>query len=61
MYLNKSDEKRNVSPFGYQDEASLLLENFEKSNLSQEFKKEPGSQQKGDVNEIIVKIEMKKF
>ena len=56
-----SDDKRNVSPFGYQDEASLLLENFEKNNLSHEFKKEPGSTQKGDVNEIIVKIEMKKF
>ena len=38
-----SDDKRNVSPFGYQDEASILLENFEKNNLSQEFKKDPGS------------------
>ena len=57
-----SDDKRNVSPFGYQDEASILLENFEKNNLSHEFsKKEAGSTQKGDVNEIIVKIEMKKF
>ena len=56
-----SDEKRNVSPFGYQDEASLILENFEKTNLSPDFKKEPGKDQKGDVNEIIVKIEMKKF
>ena len=58
-----SDEKRNVSPFGYQDEASLMLENFEKNNLnlSHEFKKEPVKDQKGDVNEIIVKIEMKKF
>ena len=56
-----SDDKRNISPFTYQDETSLLLENFEKNNLSPGLKKEPGSQQKGDVNEIIVKIEMKKF
>ena len=56
-----SDEKRNISPFGYQDETSLLLENFEKSNMSPDFKKESGSASKGDVNEIIVKIEMKKF
>ena len=56
-----SEDKRHISPFGYQDETSLLLENFEKSNMSANSKKEPGDQQKGDVNEIIVKIEMKKF
>ena len=42
-------------------ETNVSLEKFEKSNLSQDFTKEPSSPQKGEVNEIIVKIEMKKF
>ena len=37
-----SEDKRHVSPFNYQDETSFLLENFEKSNMSANSKKEPG-------------------
>ena len=32
-----SEEKANMVPFGSPDEKSLVLEKFEKSNLSQEF------------------------
>ena len=32
-----SEEKANMVPFGSSDEKSLVLEKFEKSNLSQEF------------------------
>ena len=47
---------------GALDEKNLILEKFEKSNMSQEFQRDQGSPQKGgEVNEIIVKIEMKKF
>ena len=31
-----SDERRDLTPYGYQDEASLILENFEKNSLSPE-------------------------
>ena len=32
-----SEEKANMVPFSIPDEKSLVLEKFEKSNLSQEF------------------------
>ena len=52
--------KHNASNY-YQDEASLILEKFERNNMQSEYKSSPVRDQKDDVNEIIVKIEMKKF
>ena len=52
--------KRDTSHF-YQDEANQILEKFERSNLQSDYQGSPVREPKDDVNEIIVKIEMKKF